>query len=60
MPIAACRARFGVPQDDPTPAASYSEQRSAMARSIGLGQPRQKTAAKSARPVEAVAGASKA
>ncbi|MHB2207009.1 Ros/MucR family transcriptional regulator [Methylobacterium sp. CM6257] len=54
------RERYGLPRDYPSVAASYSEQRSAMARSIGLGQPRQKTAAKSARPVETVAGASEA
>lgn len=35
------RQRYGLPKDYPMTAPSYSEQRSAMARSIGLGQIRQ-------------------
>ncbi|MGH1571066.1 MucR family transcriptional regulator [Methylobacterium sp. P31] len=50
------RERFGLPRVYPSVAASYSEQRSAMARSIGLGQ---KAAAKAATKTEAVTEAPK-
>ena len=33
------RAKFGLPDDYPTTAASYSEARSALAKNIGLGRP---------------------
>ena len=33
------RAKFGLPADYPTTAASYSEARSALAKNIGLGRP---------------------
>ena len=33
------KAKFGLPADYPTTAASYSEARSALAKQIGLGQP---------------------
>ena len=36
------RERFGLPRDYPSTAASYSEQRSALAKSLGLGQQRRK------------------
>jgi predicted transcriptional regulator len=53
------RARFGLPRDYPSTAASYSEQRSALAKSLGLGQLRRKAAAKTANTAEAVAEAPK-
>ncbi|TFZ55571.1 MucR family transcriptional regulator [Methylorubrum sp. Q1] len=34
------RLRFGLPADNPLVAASYSEQRAALAKAIGLGQPK--------------------
>ena len=34
------RAKYGLPADYPMVAASYSEQRSTLARSLGLGRPR--------------------
>jgi predicted transcriptional regulator len=40
------RARYGLPSDYPSTAASYSAQRSELARSLGLGQQRRKTAPK--------------
>jgi predicted transcriptional regulator len=36
------RERYGLPRDYPSTAASYSEQRSALAKSLGLGKQRQK------------------
>lgn len=36
--IAEYKARFGLPNDYPTTASSYSEARSAMAKALGLGQ----------------------
>ncbi|MHB2209742.1 Ros/MucR family transcriptional regulator [Methylobacterium sp. CM6257] len=53
------RARFGLPRDYPSTAASYSEQRSALAKSLGLGNQRRKAAAKTANTAEAVAEAPK-
>jgi predicted transcriptional regulator len=50
---------YGLPRDYPSVAASYSEQRSALAKSLGLGQQRRKTAAKSANTAETVVGAPK-
>jgi predicted transcriptional regulator len=38
------RERFGLPRDYPSTAASYSEQRSALAKSLGLGQQRRQAA----------------
>jgi predicted transcriptional regulator len=38
------RERYGLPRDYPSTAASYSEQRSALAKSLGLGQKRRKAA----------------
>jgi predicted transcriptional regulator len=52
------RERFGLPRDYPSTAASYSAQRSELARSLGLGQQRRKSAAAPApepEPVEEVA-----
>ncbi|KQO52339.1 MucR family transcriptional regulator [Methylobacterium sp. Leaf86] len=40
----AYRAKYGLPADYPMTAPNYSAQRSALARSLGLGQVRQKTA----------------
>ena len=42
--------RFGLPRDYPSVAASYSETRSALAKSLGLGQLRRKAAPKAAEP----------
>lgn len=39
------RDRFGLPRDYPSTAASYSAQRSELARSLGLGQQRRKSVA---------------
>jgi predicted transcriptional regulator len=44
MTIEQYRERFGLPRDYPSTAASYSEQRSALAKSLGLGQQRRKAA----------------
>lgn len=42
------RQRYGLPRDYPSVAASYSEQRSALAKNLGLGQQRRKAAPKAA------------
>lgn len=44
----AYRAKWGLPRDYPMTAASYSEARSALAHSFGLGQQRRKAAPKAA------------
>ncbi|KAB1074316.1 MucR family transcriptional regulator [Methylobacterium planeticum] len=44
----AYRAKWGLPVDYPMVAAAYSEQRSSLAKSLGLGQQRRKPAAKDA------------
>jgi predicted transcriptional regulator len=49
------RERFGLPRDYPSTAASYSAQRSELARSLGLGQQRRRSAAPAEEPVEPVA-----
>jgi predicted transcriptional regulator len=46
------RERFGLPRDYPSTAASYSAQRSELARSLGLGQQRRKSAAPVQEPDE--------
>ncbi|WP_280177409.1 MucR family transcriptional regulator [Methylobacterium sp. 190mf] len=51
----AYRAKWGLPQDYPLVATSYSETRSALARSAGLGLQRRKSAPETARADEAVA-----
>ncbi|MCJ2049394.1 MucR family transcriptional regulator [Methylobacterium sp. J-070] len=48
------RERFGLPRDYPTTAASYSAQRSALAKNLGLGQQRRKAAPKAAAASETV------
>ena len=48
------RQRFGLPRDYPTTAASYSAQRSELAKSLGLGNQRRKAAPKAADPAETV------
>ena len=53
----AYRAKHGLPADYPMTSASYSAQRSALARSLGLGNSR-KAASKAAQPDEAVSEAS--
>lgn len=47
------RERFGLPHDYPSTAASYSEQRSALAKSLGLGLQRRKAAEMAETPTKA-------
>lgn len=54
------RERYGLPRDYPSTAASYSEQRSALAKSLGLGQQRRTVAAKAAEVADTIAEAPKA
>ena len=54
------RERYGLPRDYPSVASSYSEQRSAMAKSLGLGQMNRKAAPKAPEPAETVAEPPKA
>ena len=54
MTIEQYRERYGLPRDYPSTAASYSAQRSALAKSLGLGNQRRKVAAKAAEPAETV------
>ncbi|SFM96397.1 MucR family transcriptional regulator [Methylobacterium pseudosasicola] len=54
MTIEQYRERYGLPRDYPSTAASYSAQRSELAKSLGLGQQRKKVAPKAAEPVETV------
>ena len=54
------RAKWGLPVDYPMTAPSYSEMRSALARSAGLGNLRRNAAAKAAAADETVAEAPKA
>lgn len=54
MTIEEYRERYGLPRDYPTTAASYSEQRSALAKSLGLGQQRKKAAPIATEPAETV------
>ncbi len=54
------RERYGLPRDYPTTAASYSEQRSALAKSAGLGQQRRNAAPKAAEVAETITEALKA
>lgn len=51
----AYREKWGLPRDYPMVAASYSEARSALAKSAGLGQQRRKAVSKVAEDAEAVA-----
>ena len=46
------RDRYGLPADYPTTSANYSAQRSALAKSLGLGQPGRSAAAEAPEPVE--------
>jgi predicted transcriptional regulator len=55
MTIEQYRERFGLPRDYPSTAASYSAQRSALAKSLGLSQQRRKAAAKTAQTDETIA-----
>jgi predicted transcriptional regulator len=57
LTIAEYRERYGLPRDYPSVAASYSEQRSAMAKNLGLGQNRKVSAP--AAPVEPAAAPAK-
>nr|WP_307356277.1 MucR family transcriptional regulator [Methylobacterium brachiatum] len=50
LTIETYRERYGLPRDYPSTAASYSAQRSELARSLGLGQKRQKSAAPESEP----------
>ena len=53
------RARYGLPSDYPSTSASYSAQRSELARSLGLGQQRRKAAPKAADTADTVSEAPK-
>ena len=53
------RARYGLPSDYPSTAASYSAHRSELARAAGLGQQRRKAAPKAAAVADTVAEAPK-
>ncbi|WP_336487953.1 MucR family transcriptional regulator [Methylobacterium nigriterrae] len=55
----AYREKHGLPRDYPMVAASYSEQRSSLAKSLGLGQQRRKLATKAAGKTETVSEAPK-
>ena len=59
LTIETYRERYGLPRDYPSTAAGYSAARSALAKSLGLGQLR-KAAAKASAPVETVAEPPKA
>ncbi|MCJ2059593.1 MucR family transcriptional regulator [Methylobacterium sp. J-048] len=59
MTIEEYRERYGLPQDYPSTAASYSEQRSALAKSLGLGNNRRKAAPMAAELAETVSEKSK-
>lgn len=50
LTIETYRERYGLPRDYPSTAASYSAQRSELARSLGLGQKRRKSAAPESEP----------
>ncbi|MEE7489013.1 MucR family transcriptional regulator [Methylobacterium oryzae] len=52
----AYRAKWGLGSDYPMTAQSYSEQRSQLARSLGLGQPRAAAAAPASEPAPEPAG----
>ncbi|MCJ2093076.1 MucR family transcriptional regulator [Methylobacterium sp. J-072] len=54
MTIEQYRERYGLPRDYPSTAASYSEARSKLARSFGLGQQRKKAAPMAAEPAATV------
>ena len=54
MTIEQYRERFGLPRDYPSTAASYSAQRSALAKSLGLGNLRRRAAPKAPEPVTTV------
>ena len=50
----AYREKWGLPRDYPMTATSYSEQRSTLAKNLGLGLQRRKTVPKAAAPTEIV------
>ena len=54
MTIEQYRERYGLPRDYPSTAASYSEQRSALAKSHGLGNQRKKADPKATEPAGTV------
>jgi predicted transcriptional regulator len=56
----AYREKWGLPRDYPMVAASYSEQRSSLAKSLGLGQQRRSAATKAADVTDTVAEVPKA
>jgi predicted transcriptional regulator len=59
MTIEEYRQRYGLPRDYPSTAANYSEQRSALAKSLGLGNQRRKAAPKAAAVAETITEAPK-
>ncbi|GJD94768.1 MucR family transcriptional regulator [Methylobacterium iners] len=54
------RAKYGLPADYPMTSAAYSAQRSALARTLGLGQQRRNAQPKAAEVAETIEGAPKA
>lgn len=54
MTIEQYRERYGLPRDYPSTAASYSEQRSKLALTLGLGNKRKKAAPMASEPAETV------
>ncbi|MCJ2037367.1 MucR family transcriptional regulator [Methylobacterium sp. J-059] len=59
LTIEGYRARYGLPADYPSTSATYSAQRSELARSLGLGQQRRKASPKAAAAGETVSEAPK-
>jgi predicted transcriptional regulator len=59
LTIEGYRARYGLPADYPSTSATYSAQRSELARSLGLGQQRRKAFPKAAAAGETVSEAPK-
>ena len=54
LDIEGYRRRYGLPADYPTVSSNYSAARSALAKDLGLGQQRRKSAAKTAEPADPV------
>ena len=54
LDIEGYRRRYGLPADYPTVSSNYSAARSALAKDLGLGQQRRKSAAKTAEPADVV------
>ena len=59
LTFAEYRARYGLPSDYPSTAATYSAKRSELARALGLGQLQRKAAPKAAEADETITEATK-